>query len=81
MLIQKYEPKSAQSYIQLKHDFANFELEDVSKDPDKWIPLLGSYKTQTNKVKIPGKTDMSKVDLIIHILASLPEKYEVAVST
>ena len=33
-----------------------------------------------NKVKISGKTDMSEVDLIIHILSNLPEEYEVAVS-
>jgi hypothetical protein len=30
-----------------------------------------------DKVKISGKTDMSDVDLIIHITASVPEKYEV----
>ncbi len=34
-----------------------------------------------NKVKIPDKNDMSKVDLIIHILTSLPEEYKVSVST
>ena len=33
-----------------------------------------------DKVKISGKTDMSDVDLIIHIIASVPEEYEVAVS-
>ncbi len=38
------------------------------------------YKTQLNEVQIPGKTEMSEVDLIIHILDSLPEEYEVAVS-
>ncbi len=54
-------------------------MDSISKDPDEWITLLESYKTQTNKVKIPGKTDMSKVDLIIPNLASLPKKYEVAV--
>ena len=31
-------------------------------------------------MKISGKTDMSDVDLIIHIIASVPEEYEVAVS-
>jgi len=36
-------------------------------------------KKEMNKVKIPGKTNMSEVDLIIHILASLPEEYEHAV--
>ena len=34
-----------------------------------------------NKVVIPGKTEMSNVDLIIHILATLGDEYEVAVSS
>jgi hypothetical protein len=33
-----------------------------------------------NNFTIPGKTDMMEVDLIIHILANLPEEYEVVVS-
>jgi hypothetical protein len=33
-----------------------------------------------NNVTIPGKTDMTEVDLIIHILSNLPEEYEVVVS-
>jgi stage III sporulation protein SpoIIIAA len=33
-----------------------------------------------NSVAIPGKTDMTEVDLIIHILSNLPEEYEVVVS-
>ena len=39
------------------------------------------YKPQFNKVKIPGKTNVSKVYLIIHILDSLPNEYKVAVSS
>ncbi len=34
-LIQKYEPKTAPSYIQLKQEFSNSNMEDVSKDPEK----------------------------------------------
>eukprot|EP00970_Alexandrium_tamarense_P009471 scaffold1889_cov176-Alexandrium_tamarense.AAC.2 len=34
-----------------------------------------------DKVKISGKTDMSDVDLIIHITASVPEKYEVRLTS
>ena len=64
----------------MKQDFVDSKLGDASKDPDKWITLLELYKMQINKVQIPGKTDMSKVDLIIHILASLPEEYKDAVS-
>ena len=76
----KYTPTTAPSYIKLKRDFANSKLETSGKDPDEWITKLESLKTEMNKVKIPGKLDMSEVDLLIHIMASLPDDYEVAVS-
>ncbi len=79
-LIQKYEPKTAPSYIQIKRNFVILKLGDKTNDPDKWITLLEAYKMQMNKSKIPGKTDMSEVDLIIHILAYLPEECEVTMS-
>ena len=41
---------------------------------------LESLRTEMNKIQIRGKTEMSEVDLIIHILSNLPEEYEVAVS-
>ena len=41
---------------------------------------LESLRTEMNKIQIRGKTTMSEVDLIIHILSNLPEEYEVAVS-
>ena len=34
-----------------------------------------------NKIQIRGKTEMSEIDLIVHILASLPEEFKVAVSS
>mgnify|MGYP000901052493 CR=1 FL=1 len=67
-------------YIKLKRDFANSKLEVSGKDPDEWITKLESLKTDTNKVKIRGKSEMTEVDLIIHNMASLPDDYEVAVS-
>ena len=33
-----------------------------------------------NNVKIQNKNNMTETELIIHILTSLPEEYEVAVS-
>ena len=33
-----------------------------------------------NEVKILGKSELTKVGLITHILSNLPEEYEVAVS-
>ena len=79
-LVHKYEPKTAPSYIQLNREFANSKLE-IGEDPDEWITKLESLRTQMNKIVIPGKTEMSDVDLIIHILATLGDEYEVAVSS
>ena len=79
-LVQKYAPKTAPSYVQLKKDFANSKL-DVEDDPDEWITDLERLKTEMNKVKIAGKTDMSEVDLILHTISNLPEEYEVTVSS
>ena len=79
-LVHKYAPKTAPSYIQLKKDFANSKLRSADANPDEWMTDLESLRTEMNKVKISGKTDMSEVDLIIHILSNLPEEYEVAVS-
>jgi hypothetical protein len=79
-LVHKYAPKTAPSYIQLKKDFANSKLVSVDTDPDKWMTDLECLHSEMNKVTIPGKTDMSEVDFIIHILSNLPKEYEVAVS-
>ena len=78
--IQKYEPKTAPSYIKLKRKFVNSKLKSAENDPEEWITELEGLKTEMNNVLIPGKTEMSEVDLVIHILSSLPEEYEVAVS-
>ena len=79
-LVHKYSPKTAPSYIQLKKNFANSKLLSVGANPEEWITDLESMRSEMNKVSISGKTDMSEVDLIIHILSNLPEEYEVAVS-
>jgi hypothetical protein len=79
-LVNKYAPKTAPSYIQLKKEFANSRLKSAAHNSDDWITDLEFYRTQMNNVQIPGKSDMSEVDLIIHILSDLPEEYEVVVS-
>ena len=76
----KYAPKTAPSYIQLKNDFANSKLLSVDTNPDKWMTELECLRSEMNKVKISGKTDISEVDLIIHIISNLLDKYRVAVS-
>ena len=79
-LTSKYQPRSTPSYIQLKKDFANSKLSSLDTRPDEWMSELESFRTEMNKIEIRGKTEMSEVDLIIHILSNLPEEYEVAVS-
>ena len=79
-LTQKYLPKTAPSYIKLKKEFANSTLGDASTPPDEWVSELESLRNQMNAIKIPNKSDMTEVDLIIHILSNLPEEYEVAVA-
>ena len=79
-LKDKFEPKHALLFIQLKKRFANSKL-NVDNDPDDWITLLESLRSDMNNVIIEGKTEMSEIDLIIHILACCPEKYEVPVSS
>ena len=63
----------------MKKDFANSKLKSVDSDPDEWITELESLRSEMNRVTITGKSDMTDVDLIIHILSNLPEEYEVAV--
>ena len=72
-LVHKYAPKTAPSYIQLKKDFANSKLASVDTDPDEWMTHLECLHPEMNEVQISGKTDMSEVDLIIHILSNIPE--------
>lgn len=79
-LVAKYQPKTAPSYIQLKKDFANSRLRDLDVRPDERMSELESLRSEMNKVTIAGKSDMTDVDVIIHILSNLPEEYEVAVS-
>ena len=79
-LTQKYLPKTAPSYIKLKKEFTNSTLGDASTPPDEWLSELESLRNQMNAISIPNKSDMTEVDLIIHILSNLLEEYEVAVA-
>ena len=78
-LVHKYAPKIDSSYIQLEKDFAHSKLLSVDANPDEWISELECLGPEMKKVKISSKTDMSEVDLILHIVPNLQEEYEVAV--
>ena len=79
-LTKKYEAKTAPNFIELEREFANSKLESDEDDPDEWITSLESLKTRMNEVVITGKTAKSEIDMILHILANLPESYEGQVS-
>ena len=79
-LTNKYAPQTAPSYISLKKNFANSKLHDSFSNPDEWITNLECLRTEMNKVKIGGKSDMTDVDVIIHILSNVPEEYKVQVN-
>ena len=70
-LTQKYLPKTAPSYIKLKKEFANSTLGNTSTPPDEWVSELESLRNQMNAIYIPNQSDMTEVDLIIHILSNL----------
>ncbi len=55
-------------------------LADATEDPDNWITELEYMRTEMNKVTISGKSDITDVDIIIHILSNLPEDYKVQVN-
>ena len=55
-------------------------MEDADDDPEIWITNLESLKSEMNKVMIVGKSNVTDIDMIIHVLSNLPEEYEVTVS-
>ena len=79
-LINKYQPKTTTSYIQLKKDFDCLRLESVEDDPDEFITKLEGKRNELNRVKITGKSEITEVDLVLQVLTNLPEEYEVAIS-
>ena len=79
-LVNKYSPKTAPSYIELKKKFTNSILESSSDDPDEWITELESLRAEIDAVNISG-TKMTDMDFNIHVLGNLPEEYEVAVES
>ena len=78
-LVNKYAPKTAPSYINLKKTFPNSSLASPEVDPDDWITYLESLQAKMNSVIISG--EMTDMDFIIHVLGNLPEEYEVAIQS
>ena len=79
-LTQKYLPKTSPSYIKFNKEFGNRTLGDASTPPDEWVGKLESLRNQMNAISIPNKSDVTQVDLTIHVLSNLLEEYKVAVA-
>ena len=79
-LTSKYAPQTSYKFMKLEKEFTNSRLRSEMADPDVWLTRLEGLRTDMNKCTITGKTDKSETDLIIHVLANLPEGYEVTVN-
>jgi hypothetical protein len=79
-LTNKYEAKTALNFIKLEGQFTNSKLSKDEDDPDEWITHLEALRTRMNEVQIVGKSMKSDTDLILHILANVPEAYEMQVN-
>ena len=78
--MNKYTQQTLPSYITLKKDFVNSKMEHAIKYIDNGITDLKFLHTEMNKVTIRGKSDMTGVDVAIHILSNLPKDCMVQVN-
>jgi hypothetical protein len=78
-LVSKYAPQNAPSFVKMEMDYVNSKLAE-GKNPDIWITRLEYLRTEMNKVVLPGKSMKSETDLILHVLANVPEAYETQVN-
>jgi hypothetical protein len=71
-LTSKFEPNTKASLIQLKRQFLDNWLNDPDQEPDQ---LIQSLVGMQRKLHILGH-QVSEMDIIMHILKNLPNKYE-----
>jgi len=74
-LKKKYEPTTGFSEVKLKREFNSSSLAS-GEDPNAWINQLTNMKRQLEKMG----TAISKRDMMIHILGTLPSKYETTIN-
>ncbi len=70
--VKKYKPHTVPKLLELKKEFNNNCLEDMSEDPDEWITELESLQVQMDTIDILSK--MINHNSMIHIMNSLPEQ-------
>ena len=71
-LKEKYEPKTGASKIELKREFSGCILKN-DEDPSKWVVNLERLKS---KLSNSFSYDISDEDMMIHVINSLPDKYD-----
>ena len=59
--------------------FANSKLDSADKAPDVWITNAEAFRQRMDKNGLVGR--MSDMELMIHVLNNLPEKYDVVLDS
>ena len=72
-LHKKYLPKTPANQVKLKMDFSNSRMKTDNSDPDEWINNLESIRKRLKDVKV----NVTEQDIMLHVLAHLPQKYSV----
>ena len=76
-LMARYESSTPATKIQLKKEFHESKLEDVTTDPDEWIADLERIRQRLKGLQAEIRDD----DFMMHILNNLPIEYENMVET
>ena len=71
MLSEKFEPSSGALKDQLKLEFQQSKLNNVTEDPDPWMNRLELMRIRLVALKV----SMNDEDIILHILNNLPKEY------
>ena len=71
-LLNKHEPSSAATKVNLKMELSQSKMTDIKNDPDEWVTGLELLRIKLSKLKVK----ISDEDLIIHIINNLPDAYE-----
>ena len=71
----KFESKQAPTRLLLRKEFYNKKLNSIEDDPDEWITELEDLRL---RMKAAGSR-LTDIDLIEHILNSLPKEYDIVV--
>lgn len=71
-LVQKYEPRTSSTRIQLKQQFANSRLKKEQK-PDEWVQELMHIR---QKLATNFNDEIDEEDVVLNVINNLPRSYE-----